>query len=261
MAGRLEAIVGGMLILIGCGKASDGVAPATGTLSDDSVSDAAASNDPDASIGDPGSGDPGAGGSGSDNPGTGDAEAGTAGAGTDEPPFGTPGTGIVPTSMFLDGSNIVVDAPDASAEPQCPSKAEELEVAIGAETYVLDPHLTENSTQESSITRGCGGISIEFKACNLDRTVCTHVYDTADADGELRLIANLKVEGEDNWGAFVDREDLGETFWCQQDGQLQAWVDFSFTVDAIQEIDGPTVPMRITLKAFLPGRECQYIEP
>jgi hypothetical protein len=260
MAGRLEAIVGGMLILVGCGKASDGVAPATGTLSDDSVSDAAVSNDPDASIGDPGSGDPGAGGSGSDNPGTGEAGAGTADAGTDERPFGTPGTGILPTSTS--GETIsIIDVPDAAAEPQCPSKDEELEVAIGAETYVLDPHVTEHSDETSSITRGCGGITIEFKACNPARTVCTHVYDSPDASGVLRLVASLERQGEDNWAALVDREELGETFWCQQEGQLQAWVDFSIMKDAQQEVDGPTMPMRVTLKAFLPGRECQVIEP
>jgi hypothetical protein len=253
MAGRLEAIVGGVLILVGCGKASDGVAPATGTLSDDSVSDAAASNDRDASAR-PGFGGSGSGVPQSNNPGTG-------GAGTDEPAFGTPGTGILPTWKPYDGSAILSYAPDAAAEPQCPAKTEELEVAIDGETYVLDPHVTEDSSEESSITRGCGGISIEFKGCNPDRTVCTHVYDSVNASGELVLVASLDVEGEDNWAAFVDREDLGESFWCQQDGQLQAWVDFSFTVDAMQELDGPTTPMRITLKAFLPGRECQVIEP
>lgn len=151
-------------------------------------------------------------------------------------------------------ANYGTDA-STSLAVQCPEMDEEIVASLDGEQYVLG----FEGHHESEIVEGCNGFtSWDFRSCNASEAICLHVRHSDTSQGEITL-ATLRVVVQDEWVAELDPSDLGETFWCQENGRWKVWIDTTFTKPATQLEDGPTRTLEVTLKTYVDGQVCQDI--
>ncbi len=168
----------------------------------------------------------------------------------------------VPAATVLDDGrfNGQDDRYGAFAAPPCPPRAEQMTFTLGEETYALD--LTQvDPYRPWVLTKDCDGFATwDIRACDATREDCVHVSHQITAEGDLLLTANAEVGDEDAWVTVLDSGDLGESYWCQENGFWRAWVDFSFTKEAIQydgqAQPGLAAPLTVTMQAYVDGQVC-----